>query len=86
MDSHVNTLKNLADAKLLRTIAHSTDHALPCPPIPFGTLGQFALNGWIQNIGDGADQFVITEVGRTALAEFERVTPADAHTLSARIP
>lgn len=86
MDDKVNTLTNPADAKLLRAIEISTDHQLPCPPIPFGTLGKFALNDWIKNVGDGADDFVITEAGRAALAEFERVSPGDAHTLSARIP
>jgi hypothetical protein len=71
-DFQVESLNNMADAKLLKDIAYATDHKLPCPPIPFSTLGQFALNGWIQNVGDGADDFVITSAGRTALLEFRQ--------------
>ena len=69
-DDQLNQLNNLAEAKLLRAIADATDRALPCPPIPFETLGRFAVNGWVQNVGDGIDQFVITSEGRSALSAY----------------
>ena len=58
-----------SEAKLLQAIADATDRKLPCPPLTFTAAGKFAVNGWIRNVGDGADRFVITNDGRRALID-----------------
>ena len=63
-------LYDAAEAKLLQGVADATDKQLPYPPLSFTALGKFAVNGWIRNVGDGVDDFVITDEGRRVLTEW----------------
>ena len=65
-------LDDPTDARLLQAIADACARMQPCPPLTFSTAGKFAVNGWITNAGDGADRFVITNLGRTALLDWGR--------------